>query len=789
MCLHDSRGGFLCGLGPRWIQARGVCVAFLVAALAALTAKGQEAGPLAIEDAIGTRSFKVPRLAISPDGKRVSFAVTEDARINKETPIQNPNAAPSVNLVSSTYVLNLATGEERDLGHSDVQAPTPAWSPNGRYLIFVSGRADQSKLCLWDAVENELRTLRDKGVKGFQLEWTPDGQKVIFAVPSRSVSEDKDTAPDVSIRKVVGGQERSASTDSITVFHSPILSARDKPSQGSDPWSLDRRLCDLVGVDVHSGKAVPIVERERIAKYLVSPDGSRIAYTIPRRFERPGSQQILFDLLVVSLPTGESRIVASNIRLNYDGAEFSWSPSGQQLSFRTGGMEETASDCYAVDLNGGSPRKISALPDWQAGSFYTSDPPIWDANGRFVYFVYEGALWRASPGDAKAAEVGRVPDRRITRVLHRPENLVWTPQQSDSAIVLTRDDGKKQDGFYAIDLNTGGTKRLLENGQCYTCNNRSDSEVVSGDGEHIAYFAEDTQHDRDLWEADSDFQSRRQLTHLHPQLQRYRMGAARLVDWLSVDGEQLHGALLLPPDYREGKRYPLIVFCYGGISLSDSLNRFGFEGPGPMNLQLLATRGYAVLLPDAPQHLGTPMSDLPKAILPGVNRLVELGIADGGRLGIMGHSYGGYSTLSMIAQTKRFKAAIEVDGYADILGAYGAMAEDGSSFGVDVQEHGLGSMGGTPWQFRDRYIENSPILYLDRVETPLLIVEGTRDSTVPMFLADEMFVALRRLGKEAEYQRYDGEGHDPNYWSHDHQTAFCEQMIRWFDVHLKASSR
>src|SRR6202030_2093517 len=121
------------------------------------------------------------------------------------------------------------------------------------------------------------------------------------------------------------------------------------------------------------------------------------------------------------------------------------------------------------------------------------------------------------------------------------------------------------------------------------------------------------------------------------------------------------------------KRYPLIVWIYGGATLSDRLDRFGLAGPGPLNLQLLATRGYAVLMPDAPQHLGTPMLDLAKSILPGVNKCIELGIADPSRLGVMGHSYGGYSTLALLVQTKRFRAAVEADGFGDLTGFYGEM--------------------------------------------------------------------------------------------------------------------
>ncbi len=280
----------------------------------------------------------------------------------------------------------------------------------------------------------------------------------------------------------------------------------------------------------------------------------------------------------------------------------------------------------------------------------------------------------------------------------------------------------------------------------------------------------------------------RRLTQLNPELDRYRMGSATLISWLDDDGKSLQGGVLLPSDYREGKRYPLIVFVYGGASLSDSVNQFG----GPMsdlpyyNLQLLATRGYAVLMPDAPQHAGTPMLDLAKTILPGVNKVIEMGVADPERLGVVGHSYGGYSTLGLLVETSRFKAAAESDGMADLVGNYGQMERDGTAFGTSVVETGQGLMEGTLWERRERYIENSPLFYLDRVETPLLIVHGAEDTTVSSFLGDQVFVALRRLGREVEYAKYEGEGHTLS--SDANRRDVFERLIRWFDTHLKGSA-
>ena len=154
---------------------------------------------------------------------------------------------------------------------------------------------------------------------------------------------------------------------------------------------------------------------------------------------------------------------------------------------------------------------------------------------------------------------------------------------------------------------------------------------------------------------------------------------------------------------------------------SNNVNRFGLVGIGAFNMQLLATRGYAVLFPDAPLREGKPVADLMRTVMPGVDAAIEQGYADPDRLAIMGQSYGSLNTLAIITQTTRFKAAVitaavaHPDLFADYLGSTG------------YYEQGQGNMGGTIWEYHDRYLENSPLFLFDRIETPLLIGQGERD--------------------------------------------------------------
>jgi dipeptidyl aminopeptidase/acylaminoacyl peptidase len=773
------------------ILASSLAAVFLLT-LVPLSSRAQDSRSLAIEDALGTHSFlDHSPVVFSPNGEWLAYVASDNRQIQTEDDFAEiKTGAPSFAMGADIYALNLATRETRNLTSGKGGNWQPIWSPNGRYLAFLSNRdgSGQERLWIWSPVTNELRMASDLDVRGDEIEWTPDSRSVLVTVLPLGLSPDAYASEIFSSGKPQKPSEIRAPGSTVILYHSKGPSISGQASPESDPWDLNAYLRDLALIDLATGKIKTIIHGRRIARYLLSPDGSRVAYTTPQRFEKPGSQQSLFDITAVNLATNQEQALASNVELGFDGAQFNWSPNSDRLAFRKYGPAG-GSDCYVVELKTGHPRNITTLQPLQNRSVDPSGKILWDKTGNYIYFIHDGALWQASVNKTKASEVARIASRlAVSWMISQSDNLLWTPDDK-STVVVAQDHARKHDAFYKVDLKSGQCTKLLEAGQCYTCVNANDPVAVSRNGRRVAYFSEDSQHASDLWISDSGFQSLQRLTHLNPQFDGYKMGVVRLIDWLSDDGEHLQGALLLPSDYVQGKRYPLLVWVYGGFLLSDWSNHFGVAGPGPLNMQLLATRGYAVLLPDAPQHLGTPMVDLARTVLPGVNRVIEMGIADPDRLGVFGHSYGGFSTLSLIVQTKRFKAALVADGYGDLVAHYGEMDTSGASFGSAIEEEGQGLIGGPPWQIPNRYIENSPIFHLDRIETPLLIVHGASDSTVAPFLGDEMFVGLRRLGKEVEYAKYEGEGHSPIYWSYANQVDFCNRMIDWFDLHLKIDTR
>jgi dipeptidyl aminopeptidase/acylaminoacyl peptidase len=347
--------------------------------------------------------------------------------------------------------------------------------------------------------------------------------------------------------------------------------------------------------------------------------------------------------------------------------------------------------------------------------------------------------------------------------------------------VFTTDPKSVESGYAKVNLKTGNTQVLLKEPRRFAW--LFDSPLVAANGRAVVYASESASESSDLWLAGPDFSAPHRLTTLNPQLDQYTFGKGRLIDFRSEDGTPLRGSLLLPAGYEAGKRYPLMVWVYASDEGARSLNRFGLIGIKAYNMHMLTTRGYAVLWPDIPVHVGTPMRDLMKSVMPAIDKVVELGIADPDRLAVMGQSNGGYSTLSLLVQTTRFKGAIMNAGFGDLTGFYGAMSMvDGSGVWHPWLERLGGAMGAGPWEVPQRYVENSPIFYLDRVQTPLIIQAGGADGAIVHF-SDQVFVGLKRLGKDVTYLRYGGEGHVladyanlVDYWNR--VTAFLDEKVK-----------
>jgi dipeptidyl aminopeptidase/acylaminoacyl peptidase len=720
--------------------------------------------PLPVETASTAKSFAPVELDLSPDGASVAYTLIAPRRRKLQglpsdewkaftctgTPYLLANTDLLVSDTTTGQVLNISSGKAANWG--------PSWSPDGKSLAFYSDRSGKAHVWIWDRSTGKLRALTTAVVHARsrleEIVWTSDSRQVLTKILGNAQTLDDDCFDGSTKLKPFDPAARS------------IYTSESSPLQL--PPSTESFLGDLAMLDTQTGNVKRIVRQEKIVAYLLSPSDDRVVYVSPTLVKPNNPLLFTYNLSIVSLSNGQIERV-NDFSPGAPSLPASWSPDGRTITYISDG------ECF-IWSRGEQPRKVSATTRVRF-----IQTPLWDKAGQAIYVLADNKIWRIPTAEAKATAITATWDRQIRSIVSRHDGQqIWSPDGA-SIYVSSSNSVTKQEGFYRIDSHTGEFSKALEADISITptlCG-------VSPNDEFLVYAGENAREELNLWITNRDFHGVRQLTHVNQDLERYPTGEARLIDYSTADGKKLQATLLLPVNYQPNMRYPLVVWVYGGSMLSANVNRYGGTGNEHQNLQLLSSRGYAVLLPDTPLTVGTPMQDLAKTVLPAVDKAIEIGIADPDRLGVMGLSYGGYSTLALVVQTSRFKAAVMDVGFGNLSSMYGAMLKNGSAAGVGWAEDGQGRMGGPPWQFPERYVQNSPAFFLNKIETPLLISQGGMD--VSPFQADEIFVGLRRLGKKVAYVRYENEGHGIEYPSN--RIDYWNRVLDWFASHLRPATQ
>ncbi len=189
--------------------------------------------------------------------------------------------------------------------------------------------------------------------------------------------------------------------------------------------------------------------------------------------------------------------------------------------------------------------------------------------------------------------------------------------------------------------------------------------------------------------------------------------------------------------------------------------------------------------PDIHYEMGHPGASATKSILPGVQKLIERGYVDPKRIGLQGHSWGGYQIAYMITQTSLFAAAEAGAPVSNMISAYGGIRWESGINRAGQYETGQSRIGKSIWEGLPLYIENSPLFGLERVKTPLLILHNDQDGAVPWYQGIELYIGMRRLGKEAYLFNYNNELHGIS--GRANQKDWAMRMQQFFDAKLKAA--
>ncbi len=310
--------------------------------------------------------------------------------------------------------------------------------------------------------------------------------------------------------------------------------------------------------------------------------------------------------------------------------------------------------------------------------------------------------------------------------------------------------------------------------------------VVTGfdlGGERLAYTVTAPDIPGDLYLADPDGQNEQRLTEVNAEFLSTRwLSMPEEVRYTRPDGMRVQGWTMLPPGFDPQKKYPLAVEIHGGPHAMWG-NTFWHE------FQCLAGAGYVVFFcnPRGSDGYGLAFRDSIHArwgeedagdILAGVDGLIKRGIADPERLAITGGSYGGFMTAWIIGHDRRFKAAVGQRGVYNLVSFYGV---------TDIPLFVEDEFDATPWGDVDALWQHSPLAYVEQIETPLLILHSERDFRVPISDGEQLYAALKRLGREVAFLRYPREGHELSRSGEpEHRVDRITRIIGWFDRHIKA---
>jgi len=620
----------------------------------------------------------------------------------------------------------------------------PQISPDGGWVAYTVSTSDtaedRSKSAVWMASWDGRRNVRLTTSKPGENtpRWSPDGGWLAFL----SSRDDEHTQLWLLDRQ--GGEGRKATT---------------LPSDVDDyVWAPDGKRVALVAEDPDTAKPktpAPIV----IDRFQFKQDEAGYLGKQHRH------------LYLLDVESGKTTRLTTG---DYDELLPAWSPDGKSLAFvskrRPDADRDDDWDLYVMEATAGAPpRQLTTFEGPDNNPDYESRP-AWSPDGRAIAYLQGGPPNLIYYGVQKLAVVssaGGAP-RILTAALDRNvASPVWSRDGSSITFLLEDD---RAVGLARIPAAGGAIERLVSG-------SRVVSAFTAGAGGKVAVLASTPLVPDEVFALDGT--TLRPLSHQNDEwLARSRLAEVEPITFKSRDGTAINGFTLKPPDFVPGKRYPTILRIHGG-PVSQYQYEFDFQ------LQTLAGHGYLVVVanPRGSSGRGERFATAIFAdwgnkdaqdVLAAIDYAVAQGLADPARLGVGGWSYGGILTNYVIAQDRRFKAAVSGASISNVLAGYGTDQY--------VREYEVEL--GVPWKAADTWIKLSfPFLHADRITTPTLFLCGDKDFNVPLLNSEQMYQALRSLGVETQLVIYPGQHHGINKPSYRRDRL--ERYLAWYDKHLK----
>lgn len=500
--------------------------------------------------------------------------------------------------------------------------------------------------------------------------------------------------------------------------------------------------------------------------------------TTPYMIERQWTGGNPRDLYAVDLNSGRRKLVASraeaNASMSPGGNYMIWYDTGTQSWMVYHMQQETITDVsagipYPV-YNEDNDLPMFARPHGLAG---------WTPGDEAVLIYDRFDVWKLDPRGRRPAENLTKGYGRENQVRLRVQNLDDRDhfvRLNEKVMLSAFNEQNKQSGFYM--LQGGGLSQLIMGDYLYSQLERA------RDAERYLWRRSTYTEFPDIWTGTADFGQGVKISDANPQQADYYWGSVELVEWQDFDNQTLQGLLYLPEDFDPGQKYPMLVYFYERSS--QGLHQHFIPSPSrsTINRSYCTSNGYIVFVPDITYKEGFPGESAYNAIVSGTKAMVErYPFIDRENMGLQGQSWGGYQIAYLVTRTNMFKAAMAGAPVSNMVSAYGGIRWQTGLNRQFQYEQTQSRIGGNLWERPIRYIENSPIFFIDKIETPLLMMHNDADGAVPWYQGIEMFVAMRRLGKPVWMLNYNDEAHNLTRWPN--RMDLSVRMYQFFDYYLK----
>jgi len=405
----------------------------------------------------------------------------------------------------------------------------------------------------------------------------------------------------------------------------------------------------------------------------------------------------------------------------------------------------------------------------------------WTKNDKRILIYDRYDIWEFDPENISYK---KLTDGRKSKTRFRVVNLDSEKKFIDSnqkILMVTYNEISKNSGYYEYNYKAKSGTQLLDGPYSFSYPKKARL------NDKLIYTRQSFTEYPNIRVSDLSFNSNVVISDANPQQKDYNWGTAELVNWSSLDGIDLTGMLIKPENFDPNKKYPMIVNFYERSSNALHSHRAPNPGRSSINYSFYTSRGYLIFNPDVHYRVGYPGESAFNCVIPGVTSLIEKGFVDEKNIGVQGHSWGGYQIAYLVTKTNIFKAAESGAPVVNMISAFGGIRWDTGLSRQFQYEHTQSRIGGTPWEYPQRYFENSPIYNIDKINTPLLIMHNDADGHVPWYQGIEFFVSLRRLGKPSWLLNYNGARHWP--LKMQNRKDFNIRMQQFFDHYLMGAPK